>query len=202
VGSALPQEIASKPSVYFTDHDKTKREGIVNLSGSSNMPTSLAPEVIAKAELEVLNEVSFARAISLERMRTQRSGKPVLLMLLDIRRQLSEEDPAAAGKVLVALTSSTRETDVTGWYKTGSVVGVLFTEIVPDQRKLLLRTLLARVSKTLGNYLNPEQFDQIATSFHFFPESQGDETAIPENSPISVPLPRLVPLTTGESSAL
>jgi hypothetical protein len=166
------------------------------------MPTSLAPEVIAKAELEVLNEVSFERAISLERMRTQRSGKPVLLMLLDIRRQLSEEDPAAAGKVLVALTSSTRETDVTGWYKTGSVVGVLFTEIVPDQRKLLLRTLLARVSKTLGNYLNPEQFDQIATSFHFFPESQGDETAIPENSPISVPLPRLVPLTTGESSAL
>ncbi len=76
-------------------------------------------------ERGVLNEEAFQRMIAIERKRTERSRKPFLLMLLDAG------DHAHSSKALTSivpvLLSTTRETDVVGWYKDGSMVGVIFT---------------------------------------------------------------------------
>jgi exopolysaccharide biosynthesis polyprenyl glycosylphosphotransferase len=109
--------------------------------------------------------------ISLERKRTERSKKPFLLMLLDMGDGLySDSNEKALDKILSALSLTTRETDVTGWYKNNAVVGVMFTEFGEDDRNTILTTLMTRVSETLRNNLSSHQFNQISISFHLFPE--------------------------------
>jgi exopolysaccharide biosynthesis polyprenyl glycosylphosphotransferase len=127
-------------------------------------------------ERSVLNEAAFHRMISLERKRTERSRKPFLLMLLDVGDGLySDSNEKALDKVLSALSLSTRETDVTGWYKNNLVVGVMFTEFGVDDRNTILTTLMTRVSETLRTNLSSSQFNQISISFHLFPEEWNHE---------------------------
>jgi exopolysaccharide biosynthesis polyprenyl glycosylphosphotransferase len=82
----------------------------------------------------------------------------------------SDSNEKALDKILSALSLTTRETDVTGWYKNNAVVGVMFTEFGEDDRNTILTTLMTRVSETLRNNLSSHQFNQISISFHLFPE--------------------------------
>src|SRR5277367_2425783 len=79
-------------------------------------------------ERDALSEETFRRMLVIERKRTERSGKPFLLMLLEAgSHQRSEKNGKALDSILRALLSSTRETDVTGWYKDRTIVGTMFT---------------------------------------------------------------------------
>jgi len=145
-----------------------------NGNGSSLNP--LSSDLLSTAERRVLSEGAFQRMISLERKRTERSRKPFLLMLLDMGDQLPTETIGRVlGRILDALSLSTRETDIVGWYKDNSVVGAMFTDIPIDDRKTVLSTVLARVTSTLRDHLSFEQFSQVSISFHLFPEEWGDE---------------------------
>jgi lipopolysaccharide/colanic/teichoic acid biosynthesis glycosyltransferase len=145
----------------------------------SNKGSTLSPLPVEAATHEqhgVLSEESFQRMISLERKRSERSRKPFLLMLVDMGGYLpSERTTKVLGSILSALSVSTRETDVTGWYKHRSVVGVMFTEIGLDDRASVLGTMITRVSETLKSALSFEQFNQVSLSFHLFPEDWNHE---------------------------
>ena len=137
--------------------------------GIASLDTSA--RVLPVEEHGVLNEEAFHRMISLERKRTERSRKPFLLMLLDMGDSLrSDKNEKALDKILSALSLSTRETDVTGWYKKNSVVGVMFTEFGAEDRNAILSTMMARVSETLRSNLSSQQFGLISIEFHLFPE--------------------------------
>ena len=143
----------------------------VRRSGSIASLDTLSADILPVEERGVLNEGAFHRMISLERKRTERSRKPFLLMLVDMGDGLrSDSNDKALDKILSALSLSTRETDVTGWYKNNSVVGVMFTEFGADDRNTILTTIMTRVSETLRNNLSSQHFDQISISFHLFPE--------------------------------
>ena len=75
-----------------------------------------------------------------------------------------------SNSIVPALLSSTRETDVIGWYKGRATVGVIFTGLVIDDKNSILSTILTRVSTTLRDNLTFEQFNQVSISFHFFPD--------------------------------
>ena len=143
----------------------------VRRSGGIEGLDTLSAEVVPVEERGILNEGAFHRMISLERKRTERSRKPFLLMLLDMGNGLrSDNNNRALDKILLALSLSTRETDVTGWYKNTSVVGVMFTEFGAEDRNTILSTMMTRVSETLRNNLSSQQFGLISISFHLFPE--------------------------------
>ena len=143
----------------------------VRRSGGIASLDTLSADVLPVEERGVLNEEAFHRMISLERKRTERSRKPFLLMLLDMGNGLrSDKNGKALDKILSALSLSTRETDVTGWYKNNSVVGVMFTEFGAEDRNSILSTMMTRVSETLRNNLSSQQFGLISISFHLFPE--------------------------------
>jgi lipopolysaccharide/colanic/teichoic acid biosynthesis glycosyltransferase len=143
----------------------------VRRSGGIASLDTLSADVVPVEEHGVLNEGAFHRMISLERKRTERSRKPFLLMLLDMGDRLQpDKNEKALDKILSVLSLFTRETDVVGWYKNNSVVGVMFTEFGVDDRKTILSTMMTRVSETLRGNLNPQQFNQISISFHLFPE--------------------------------
>jgi len=130
----------------------------------------------------VLNEEAFLRMVSLERKRTERSGKPFLLMLLEAGNGLSSgKRERLLGSLVSALTLTTRETDVTGWYRDGSVFGVMFTELGMEDRNSIIGTVLQRVSATLRDQLTFEQFNEVSISFHLFPEDWDQDLERPSN---------------------
>jgi lipopolysaccharide/colanic/teichoic acid biosynthesis glycosyltransferase len=152
-------------------------------SGSdSGLVTPLSDSGLA-GEREVLNEEAFQRMIAIERKRTERSRKPFLLMLLDAGNpQGSEKNGRALNRIVPVLMSSTRETDVIGWYKGHATVGVMFTGLAVDDKNSILSRILTRVSTTLRDNLTFEQFNQISISFHFFPDDwDHDSSGRPSN---------------------
>jgi lipopolysaccharide/colanic/teichoic acid biosynthesis glycosyltransferase len=135
-------------------------------NGAHKSMFPLRPVLVS--DRDVRDEHIFHRMISLERKRTERSGKPFLLMLADTGGK--RRDVRVLKDLVSALIRTTRETDVLGWYKTDSVFGVMFTEIAEEQRSSILSTMLARVSGTLRSQLTADQFSKISISFYLFPE--------------------------------
>lgn len=136
----------------------------------------------------VLDEPSFQRMISLERKRSERSRKPFLLALIDTGTCLpADKNGRVLSNIVSALSLATRETDVTGWYKSNSVVGVMFTEIIAGDKYSIVSTMLTRVSSSLQVKLSSEQFSQISISFHLFPEDWDHEVYRRPSNPTLYP---------------
>ena len=121
----------------------------------------------------ILMRESFIRIFNLERKRAERSGKQRLLMLVDLENVFQADKNGTGGifsKVVSALSSSTRETDITGWYKPDLVIGVIFTEIGQADISLIQDEVPARVGAGLQRNLGVGQINAIQICFHFFPE--------------------------------
>ena len=75
-------------------------------------------------------EEYFHELIAFERKRSERSGRPFLVMTLDFTRisNLQKRHEAVKG-AMQALLMLSRDTDIKGWYDCGSVLGVIFTEM-------------------------------------------------------------------------
>jgi lipopolysaccharide/colanic/teichoic acid biosynthesis glycosyltransferase len=148
-------------------------------------PNSLTLASLAEAaslDHGILNAEAFRRMITLERKRSERSRKPFMLLLLDMGDRLpSEKNGKILGKILAALSGSTRDTDTTGWYANNSVVGVMFTEIATGDSSAVPSTIIARVTETLRKNLTLEQFNRVSLSFHVFPEDWDNDAQGPSN---------------------
>ncbi|MGA9673465.1 MAG: sugar transferase [Terracidiphilus sp.] len=140
-------------------------------------------EPVSVGVSEVLGELTFKRSIAVERKRTERSREPFLLMLLEAgKHQDKETKGRALDSMVSALQLCTRETDVIGWYKSGTIVGVIFTGLVGTDKNSILSAILSRVSTTLRERLTSDQFSQVSISFHFFPDDWNhDSNGRPSN---------------------
>jgi exopolysaccharide biosynthesis polyprenyl glycosylphosphotransferase len=125
---------------------------------------------------ELLTQDIFQRFLCWERKRAERSGKCVLLMLLNAEELLvTKQSNKVLATIVSALSSPTRETDILGWCERNAVLGIIFTELHKSDRDRLQNLMTAEVSARLRANLNQEQADQIRISFHSFPED-GDKT--------------------------
>lgn len=121
--------------------------------------------------------------IAIERKRTERSKEPFLLMLVELSDQTeSDQAHSVLQRMLTVLRECSRETDVIGWYKERSVIGVIFTGLVVKDKSLIRTTILRRVSGLLRNELMHDHFCQVSLSFHFFPDEwDHDNSESPTN---------------------
>ena len=139
------------------------------------------------APTEMLSEETFHRMITLERRRSERSQRPFVLLLIDTGRAYPDEKQSRALlEVLSALQGATRETDVTGWYKASSIVGIMFTEIVLDNNAVL-STILSRIGAVLRDRLDTDQFSRIKFSFHVFPDDWDSQNLDRPSNPTLYP---------------
>jgi lipopolysaccharide/colanic/teichoic acid biosynthesis glycosyltransferase len=74
------------------------------------------------------------------------------------------------GAITKSIATSTRETDLWGWYKKDSIVGVVCTEIGEADLESILRALQSRVIDALRADLSLDQMNVIHISFHIFPD--------------------------------
>jgi lipopolysaccharide/colanic/teichoic acid biosynthesis glycosyltransferase len=124
----------------------------------------------------VLDETNFHTALHRERRRTERSHRPILLMLAVV------EGNAALGKesFLTAFASAfageCRETDILGWDQSGQTLGAVFTELGAEkelnveEKSAIVDSIRRKVMAVLDQLLFGEKAQKAALSFHFFPE--------------------------------
>ena len=137
---------------------------------SSAIPRAAAPVGSGNGRrFTFVSEEVFAGILCLERKRAERSGKLLVLMLLEADALLQTET-GVLQNIVEALFSTTRETDVIGWHKEGSVIGVLLTEMGEAERKVIAKTILARTDAALSRHLGRRFSKEITILLHFFPE--------------------------------
>ena len=120
------------------------------------------------------SKAPFHHLLRIERHRTERSGKPFLLLLLDISALRAERRPKEIlDRLHSALRSTLRETDISGWYDPDRVIGVIFTEMISVDRPSI-EGVFRKIHGRLNEKLPKELVDKIAVSFHIFPEQPGD----------------------------
>src|ERR1039458_1660717 len=90
------------------------RSNQTKVSNAPDTPFEAAPAI----NRTPLDETTFRRMIAIERKRTERFKAPFVLMLLDtVSDRGPKKSSAALTHVATALLSSSRDTDLVGWYK-------------------------------------------------------------------------------------
>ena len=138
----------------------------------------------------ISDESSFKRQLLLERRRAERSGTRFALMLVDMEELGSKVSSGAMDEIGRTIASTMRETDVTGWYKTGAVLGVILTTLNGACRQTLESVVVERTKSALARNSAAAGSEHIWISCHFFPDDEGsarnkiDETS---SSPVGEP---------------
>ena len=147
---------------------------------SANGQDVSGKDLLSRAD--IFDEKLFRRMLALERKRSERSNARFVLMLLESASLLRlGTDQQGVPKVLGALSRSSRETDIKGWYRHGVVLGIIFTEIGAADGKMVASALLSRVTNALSEVLSIEEIHEIKLSFHVFPELSGSECSGPDH---------------------
>lgn len=125
----------------------------------------------------------FRGMLIMERKRTERSQKPFMLMLLDIRGlQGNSKKTASIRKIIKSLNTSTREIDVKGWYKMDKVIGILYTEIGENHKD----SIKAKIDNNIKANLSPDIVSLISTSCICLPEDEKKIEEIAKNENIDI----------------
>ena len=126
-------------------------------------------------------EAWFTKMLALERKRTERSRTPFLLVLLNIERLslVNGDSETVPSQIVNALAPLIRETDLMGWYKSGTVVGILLPE-TGTSRDIggTVNPVVTKVVAALNAHLPPARASRIAISWHLFPDTPEDDSGI------------------------
>ncbi len=105
----------------------------------------------------------FKERLYFERIRIERSKRPLLMMLLDIQNIAGgDEKKNAVNGIEGVLSSCSRGTDICGWFQHDTVIGILFIEANGvDENFIKIRIL-----ENLCKVLDIEHIRKIKESFH------------------------------------
>jgi lipopolysaccharide/colanic/teichoic acid biosynthesis glycosyltransferase len=144
-------------------------------SHPNNLLTLMDP--VIEDDPAFFDEKHFQRMLRLERMRTERSKRPFLLLLLDLSRLIeTTQDIKIVDEVKTSLIPLLREVDIRGWYHHNKIIGVLFTEIALMD-KTFIDTAIHKIYDRFLERLNPHWINNIYISYHVFPETNQELSA-------------------------
>jgi hypothetical protein len=118
-------------------------------------------------------EKDFSELLQLETKSVRGSIRFLPLVLLDVRRVESNRRSQEVVRGIVSqLFSSTRETDLKGWFRDGSIIGVLFRKIGagadwPSAQETITRRILV--------ILDTAHLPHPAASWHLLTSSAADQ---------------------------
>jgi lipopolysaccharide/colanic/teichoic acid biosynthesis glycosyltransferase len=142
---------------------------------TSASPLSLARLMARSDENDqtFYDEMHFRHTLRVERMRTERSKKPFVLLLVDISKLAVEyELRESLTRVKTALIPSLREIDIRGWYHHYRTIGIILTEIVAEE-ELFVESMIHKIYDRFRDRLDPDWMSKIEISYHRFPEVSG-----------------------------
>ncbi|MGB7220845.1 MAG: hypothetical protein WBD07_18740 [Vicinamibacterales bacterium] len=111
---------------------------------------------------QAYNEQAFGYFLEIERKRSERSNRPFLLLLVDLKKEPGEPEknlglnPALATRLFSGLWTCLRETDFVGWYREGRVAGAVLTQPADMSRTDVSGDVGPRIRELLCKGLPPD----------------------------------------------
>lgn len=122
------------------------------------------------------NEDAFRYFLDIERKRAELSGRPFLLLLIDLKK-VSGVDAAIEGQtaqsISAALAACVRDTDFLGWYRQGRVVGAVLTQHGEANSAGMTELVTGRVDSALRGTLPRETSERLQLRVYQLPPNAG-----------------------------
>ncbi len=126
--------------------------------------------------LQILPESVFLGMLGLERKRAERGNKKFLLLLLDAEDATSVEGRAEILSGIIKATDAVRrDTDPAGWYKSDSILGIIFTELGALDDTATINRLLHRIREALPGHVSKGDLQYVHITAHIFSD-ESDES--------------------------
>ena len=120
---------------------------------------------------QVFSEETFQGILCWERKKAERSSQRLLLMTVTLEDALEQAvRESTLSEIETVLCESTRETDATGWYSKGAVLGIILTDLNEGNAEALAELVRTRITDALEDRI-PEQLKRVRISFHSFPNN-------------------------------
>jgi|WetSurMetagenome_2_1015567.scaffolds.fasta_scaffold00303_11 hypothetical protein len=129
------------------------------------------PDFMTKEDT-LCSEEYFHRTLVLERKKTERYGRPFLLVFLDVGALLKESlkpREIVVDGLAAALNAATRDIDVKGWYRPDTLIGIICTDVTKSDGAAMAAKIKARV----GADLSPDEVRKIKVYVIHYPDYEG-----------------------------
>jgi lipopolysaccharide/colanic/teichoic acid biosynthesis glycosyltransferase len=113
----------------------------------------------------LIEEALFRGAFVRERKRADRSGRHLALLLIHMNDSAGQQTPSIWRAISASLCAAKRETDVIGWFKRRSVLGLIIVD-VPADNSGFAREVHARVQRELARRLSPRTISHLTVRLH------------------------------------
>jgi len=123
---------------------------------------------------------AFWQLLRMERRRSERSGRAFILVLVSGDNLLLNSDSDKVDSVVSAIASNIRETDLMGWYKPHSTLGLVMTEI-GESTDETVEKIAGKISSALQNSLSAEIYCQLTMVVRVYPRDSEDRVFYPES---------------------
>jgi len=135
-------------------------------------PAGVGPQPLQEHGLA--DEDFFLHAMSLERKRSERSGKPFLLVLLRSAELFGGKPGVKLVRELQrGVLAGIREIDLSGWYEDEVALGIIFTEL-GGAATGANEAILSRITEAVVRTVGAETAAKIAITSHVFPSGTGN----------------------------
>lgn len=107
---------------------------------------------------QAYDEEAFLYFLAIERKRSERSGSPFLLLLVDLKEEpgvTARIDPTIGAQLFSRLWHCLRETDFVGWYREERVAAAVLTQIAGGPVAEVCGGIDRRVAVMLRDSLPP-----------------------------------------------
>lgn len=111
------------------------------------------------------DEAAFSQMLALERKRADRSGRPFGLLCLRIDQS---QFNGSTVRLVNSIIRTVRETDIVGWHKQDSVLGVILTELGSVNGRTA-EVILEKVGESVRGVLESTGVGGIEASIDFYP---------------------------------
>lgn len=110
-----------------------------------------------------------------ERKRSERSKRHFIFVALDIKDVLTNThaDKEVVNQIIEAITASSREVDVKGWYEVPVCIGIIYTDVSVTS----LEQILDKIKQTLTGSLRNGMASRVGITYSIFPEEDGKHWA-------------------------
>jgi lipopolysaccharide/colanic/teichoic acid biosynthesis glycosyltransferase len=106
-----------------------------------------------------------------ERKRSERSNQHFFFVALDIKEVLTStrEDVEVVSHIIRAITVSSREIDIKGWYEDPVCIGIIYTDVGLTG----IEQILNKIKQNLAGSLHGDLATRIGITYSIFPEEDG-----------------------------
>src|SRR5215469_3173604 len=131
-----------------------------------------------KAERELYDELDFLHLLYIERRRSERSSRPLCLVLVEeISSVNAAIRPSPFPQIVDQVHRAIRETDIMGWYSQNSKLAIMFSDLTSTDATMV-SVLGTKVSQAVSVALPAPMAADIRLTVHLFPTKNDTEKGV------------------------